>query len=309
MDASATLSLMNQTAPLLGSGKTSATMSKMSDPSSPGGKAVKSIASSKSTKAAAITAGAAAGTIGCAACPYTAAAAPLCGVVGGITAGLIHDGIRAIDQGIKKRRRRIRKKLSDARTKQRELEAALDESIADLVKAWKKLAPKEPAITPAQAGDLLHTAGLPIVWDIVAAADTTQCRAGLSPKSAWRVPFFESLMYDHPGLVRYDAKCNWGDTSPTRREILRREATTDSAMALFEAQLQSAFERSSAVLISIAAQRTAIRLLMDETERKKAEIIAENERNLRIRNYTIVGTAVAVTGGVMLLVWSRKRSR
>jgi hypothetical protein len=298
---------MNQTAPLLGSGKASATFQKMSDPASPGGKAVKAIASSKSTKAAAITAGAAAATIGCAACPYTAAAAPLCGVVGGLTAGLIHDGIRSLDRSIKKRRKRIRKKLSDARAKQVELEAALDESLNDLVAAWSRLAPKEQRITKEQAGDLLSTGGVPIVWDILPGQENSDtCRAGIAPKAAWRTPFFESLMYDHPGLVRADVKCKWGDTSPTRKEIKRREATTDSAMALFELQLSSAFEKASAVLISIAAQRAAIRILMDDTERKRAEITASNAARVRIRNYTIFGSSVLVASGVVWLVLRRR---
>lgn len=301
---------MNSTAPLLGSGKTSATIQKMTAPSSPGSKAVTAISNAKTTRAAAAAAGAAAGTIGCAACPYTAAAAPLCGVVGGLTAGLIHDGIRAIDQGIKKRRRRIRKKLADARTKQLELEAALEESLTDLVNAWSRLAPKERKITRDQAGDLLYTAGAPIVWDVVPGAEgNPTCPAGLEPKQAWRVPYYISLMYDHPGLVRADAKCKWGDTSPTRKEIKRREATTDAAMALFEVQLSSAFEKASAALISIAAQRTAIRLLMDETERKRAEVIAINAQRTKIRNYTIVGSAVLVAAGVTWLTLRRRKPR
>lgn len=307
MDASATLSLMNQTAPLLGSGKTSATITKMSDPSSPGGKAVTAIAKAKSTRAAAITAGAAAGTIGCAACPYTAAAAPLCGVVGGITAGLIHDGILAVSRNIKRRRKRIRQKLKDAVAQQAQLDEAVTGEIDDLVSAWSRLAPKEPKITKEQAGDLLHAAGVPIVWDVAADAATMQaCRSGAAEKAVWRAPYFQSMMYDRPGLVRADARCNWGDTSPTRREIQRRESATDSAMALFETQLNTAFQKANAALISIAAQRTAIRLLMDDTERRRAEITARNLRNLRIRNGTIIGSSVVVAAGLMWLVLGKK---
>jgi hypothetical protein len=278
------------------------------DPKSPGGAAIASLKKNKSARAAATTAGGVGGTVACAAFPYTAPAAPLCGLVAGVTAGLIYDGVFAINKSINKRRNKIRKKLKDAVANQNSLDLALEETLSDLVKAWRTMAPKEKPITKDQAGDLLAAVGLPIVWDIPMGTDAL-CKSGQQKKAAWRVPFYQSLMYDHPSLVRHDRKCNYGDTSPTRKEIRRREATADAAMALFESKFADAVEKAGSVLITFASERTAMRLLLDETERKREAIVVKNKRNVRIRNYVIVSSAVLGAAGLTWIILRRRTLR
>lgn len=307
MDASATVSTaVNLTAPLLGKGSSSATAVAKGNVSSAAGKvAISSLAKGKSVRMTAGLTAAAAGTVACASNPYTAAAAPLCGLVSKLTAELIYDGIHAIRSGIKRRRKRIRRKFADAADKQKDLEESLEESLTDLVVAWKKLAPTEPPLTRTQAGDLLQAAGLPIEWDVgVDQAALNACILGQGTRTTWRVPNYLSLMYDKVSYNRYAIRCTYG-SRPTTKEIKAREKRTDAAMALFEAVLPDAFEKASAALITTAAERITVRLALSQTQRERAILEANNLRNQRIRNGVLVSTAVLGASGLAWLAYKK----
>lgn len=307
MDASATVSTaVNLTAPLLGKGSSSATAVAKGNAVGSGGKvAIEALSKGKSVKATAGLTAAAVGTVACASNPYTAAAAPVCGIVSKVVTELIYDGIHAIHSGIRRRRKRIRRKLSDAETKQKELDAALEETLTDLVVAWKKLAPTEPPLTRTQAGDLLQAAGLPIEWDVgTDQASLDACIRGQATKTTWRVPNYLSLMYDKVSYNRAAIKCTYG-SRPTRKEIQSREKRTDAAMALFEAKLPDAFEKASAALITIAAERLTVRLALSQLERDRAILEANNLRNQRIRNGVLVSTAVLGAAGLTWIAYKK----
>lgn len=307
MDASATVSTaVNLTAPLFGKGSSSATAVAKGNVSTAAGKvAIDSLSKGKSIRMTAGVTAAAAGTVACASNPYTAAAAPICGLVSKVTAELIYDGIHAIRSAIKRRRKRIRRKFSDAAAKQKDLDEALEETLTDLVVAWQKLAPTEPPLTRAQAGDLLQAAGLPVEWDVgLDQAALDACIRGQGTKTTWRVPNYLSLMYDKVSYNRAAIKCTYG-SRPTRKEIQSREKRTDAAMALFEAKLPDAFEKASAALITIAAERLTVRLALSQLERDRAILEANNLRNQRIRNGVLVSTAVLGAAGLMWIAYKK----
>jgi hypothetical protein len=306
MDASAAISTaVNLGAPLLKKGGSAAAVQKGNAAKAGGKVAIDAIAKGKSVRATAGLTAAAVGTVACASNPYTAAAAPICGIVSKVVTELIYDGIHAIHSGIRRRRKRIRRKFSDAAAKQKELDAALEESITDLVVAWKKLAPKEPALTRAQAGDLLQAAGLPIEWDVgTDQASLDACIRGQATKTTWRVPNYLSLMYDRVSYNRAAIKCTYG-SRPTRKEIQSREKRTDAAMALFESKMTGAFEKAAAALINIATSRLTVRLALDQLELQRAALEANNLRNLRIRNTVITSTAVVGAAGLTWLLYKK----
>lgn len=296
---------VNLTAPLLKSGGGATAVAKGNVSTAAGKVAIDSLSKGKSVRMTAGLTAAAAGTVACASNPYTAAAAPICGLVSKVTAELIYDGIHAIRSAIKRRRKRIRRKFGDAATKQQELDAALEESITDLVVAWQKLAPSETPLTRAQAGDLLQAAGLPIEWDVgFDQAALAACIQGQGTKTTWRVPNYLSLMYDKVSYNRLAVRCTYG-ARPTSKEIKAREKRTDDAMAFFEARLPDAFEKASAALITIAAERLTVRLALSQLARDRAILEANNLRNQRIRNGVLVSTAVIGATGLVWIAYKK----
>lgn len=275
------------------------TAAKATDPNSPGGAALKALAEGKSTKVAASTAGTVAGGAACAAAVITAPAAPLCALVGGLVGGLIHDGVFALGKARAKRRRRIRRSFKDVVANQEAMDAALETTLQDLVLVWKRLAPRERPISHAQIGDVLRAVGLPLVWDIPRGTED-RCREGMQAKAAWRVPFYQSLMYSKPSLVRYDVRCQYGDVTPTVKEIKAREPAADAGLETFDSKFADAVDKAGSLLISFAAERAAVRMLFDEKDREIEIIEARSRRNREIRNVAFI---TAATLSATALAW------
>jgi hypothetical protein len=76
-------------------------------------------------------------------------------------------------------------------------------------------------------------------------------------------------------------------------------------MAFFEVRLPDAFEKASAALITIAAERITVRLALSQTARQRAILEANNLRNQRIRNGVLVSTAVLGATGLAWIAYKK----
>ncbi len=266
--------------------------------STPGGAFISTLSSGGSAKNAAKSAASAVGAGLCAATGVGAGAAPVCGAIAGILTG----GISILFGGISKRKKEARKVVSDLKSEQKLLDASFAEAVKTLQTAWLKMAPGEPAISAIQAGDMLREAGLVLVWD------TTSDSCSPATASAWRVPFFLSLVYQKPSYNRSKVKCKYGDTTPSKWMTSVTAKRARAEMSAFKKSLVTALENAGSVLVTLAASRAAVRASSD-ADFQAAVVKREQEiRSARIRNYAIGGAVLLSAGGVAYFIARRAKA-